>query len=281
MHGSSTTEPLPAAPPRAQPAGDDALAQRVREHARWDAVAQGIPDLYEAASTQAYRRCEIALLRRTVGPLRGKRVLKLDLWNEAVNTRILNWMAGQGAEAWGLDASRVTTGRAGENAAGRLRLLRADIRELPFADASFDVVYTMGTIEHVREYAEAVREVARVLRPGGTAIVGVPRRWDPFLRPLVVRALEQLGRYAYSPERTFSAAELGRVLEDAGLTVTERTGLLAFPGVLRMADLLCFTRGIPLHRLSPLWLRPFEALETRTRLGPHLGYLLVLVGRRP
>ena len=46
---------------------------------------------------------EIALLSRCLGDLAGRRVLKLDLWNEAFNTRILHWMAAQGAETYGLD----------------------------------------------------------------------------------------------------------------------------------------------------------------------------------
>ena len=52
-------------------------------------------------------------------------------------------------------------------------------------DASFDAIYSMGTIEHFDATERAVAEMARVLKPGGRAIVGVPNRHDPFLRPLL------------------------------------------------------------------------------------------------
>jgi ubiquinone/menaquinone biosynthesis C-methylase UbiE len=47
------------------------------------------------------------------------------------------------------------------------RLLRADVRDLPFDDAAFDTVFDFGTCYHVSRPAVALREVARVLRPGG------------------------------------------------------------------------------------------------------------------
>jgi SAM-dependent methyltransferase len=244
-------------------------------------VAREVPDFFEADSTQYYRRCEIALIRRSLGPLRGRRVLKLDLWNEAVNTRILNWIEEQGACAFGVDLSEVTTSRARRNAPGRLRLAQADIRDLPFASGSFDLAYTMGTIEHIDEYQRAVDELARVLKPGGRAIVGVPHKWNVFLRPLLVLLLELFGKYAYSPEKSFGAGELRRVVERSGLRVLGRTGILTIPGIVRMADLFCYKRRIPLHRLSPLLLKPFEYLETGWAWPGRFGYLLALVVEKP
>ena len=52
--------------------------------------------------------------------------------------------------------------------------------QLPFADASFDVVLTNHVIEHVGEEPEQLRhlaEVRRVLRPGGIGYLAVPNRW--------------------------------------------------------------------------------------------------------
>jgi SAM-dependent methyltransferase len=270
---------------------DDATRElRERQGRDWDRIAASVRDFHGAPSTQYYRRCEIALLERSVGSLRGKRVLKLDLWNEAFNTRILDWMREQGAEVVGLDISRVVAFRARRNASRSLgnnngghapALLRADIRELPFAAGSFDVVYTMGTIEHIDEYREAIREVHRVLKPGGRAVIGVPHKWDLFLRPLMVWVLDAVGQYLYAPEKSFSAAELRRDVEQTGLRVVERTGILTLPGLLRMADLFFYTRGIPLYRLSPLFLAPFQYAETRWRWPGRFGYLLTVVADKP
>lgn len=45
---------------------------------------------------------------------------------------------------------------------------------LPFADASFDCVITFQVIEHIEQDAQFVREIARVLRPGGLLILTTP-----------------------------------------------------------------------------------------------------------
>lgn len=273
MELSETFPPPPAAP-----------GSRTVERQRWERVAAGFRDFFDAPSTRYYRRCEEALVERAAGPLAGRRVLKLDLWNEAFNTRILHWMAEQGAEVHGLDLSRNVTFAARRNrrsTAAPLRLLSADIRELPFAAGSFDLVYTMGTIEHIAEYRQTLAEVRRVLVPGGRAIVGVPHRWNLFLRPLLVELLARCGLYPYAPEKSFSAPELRRDLEAAGLAVLARTGILTLPGLVRMADVYLYNRGIPLYRLSPLVVAPFELLETRWRWPGRFGYLLTMVAERP
>jgi SAM-dependent methyltransferase len=256
-------------------------ARDQREH--WDGVARSWPDLFQAQSTQYYRRCEIALVQRFLGDAGGKRVLKLDLWNEAVNTRLLQWIEGQGARVFGMDVSGITVGRARHNFAREARtghFTQGDIRSLPFADASFDFVYTMGTIEHVREYELAIREVSRVLKPGGIAVIGVPHKWDLFLRPLLVWVLERFELYPYSPERAFGAAELRATVERNGLTVEERTGLLFVPGIVRLADLFLHVRGIPMERLTAAATRPFEYAERRWEWARRLGYLVAVVARK-
>ena len=50
-----------------------------------------------------------------------------------------------------------------------VRLSNADATRLPFADGSFDVVYSSGVLQHIPDMAAACREAVRVLKPGGTA----------------------------------------------------------------------------------------------------------------
>jgi SAM-dependent methyltransferase len=263
----------------------NAEGPRHGQRLRWEGTASGrLGDLWSAPTTQYYRRREEALLAAAWGPLGGKRVLKLDLWNEAFNTRILHWMAGQGAEVFAFDLSQTVTAQARRNGgchAGCQRVACADIREFPFRDQSFDCLYTMGTIEHICEYRQSLREIRRVLRPGGKAVVGVPYRWDPFLRPLLVTVLELLDRYPYAPEKSFSAGELRRDLEGAGLRVLQRTGILALPGILRLADLYFHRRGSRLDALTAALSVPFERCERRFQLARNLGYLMAMVVERP
>jgi ubiquinone/menaquinone biosynthesis C-methylase UbiE len=56
------------------------------------------------------------------------------------------------------------------------RLTTGSILELAFADGSFDAVFYHHVIEHVDDPAGSLRELARVLRPGGLIYVGTPNR---------------------------------------------------------------------------------------------------------
>jgi len=56
---------------------------------------------------------------------------------------------------------------ASERGLANLHFAQADGQALPFADASFDLVFSHAVIEHVADAARYLRELARVLRPGG------------------------------------------------------------------------------------------------------------------
>ena len=56
----------------------------------------------------------------------------------------------------------------------RRELLCGDLRCLPFPDGSFDLFVCSQVIEHVPEDPRIFREFARLLRPGGTLVVGTP-----------------------------------------------------------------------------------------------------------
>lgn len=52
--------------------------------------------------------------------------------------------------------------------------VQADLRQLPFDDRSYDFIYASHVLEHVDDDRRALAEIARVLRPGGIAILPVP-----------------------------------------------------------------------------------------------------------
>jgi ubiquinone/menaquinone biosynthesis C-methylase UbiE len=55
-----------------------------------------------------------------------------------------------------------------------LAKVKADIHALPFGDENFDLVLCNHVLEHVRDDIAAMKEIRRVLKPGGQAILQVP-----------------------------------------------------------------------------------------------------------
>ncbi|HEX7486687.1 MAG TPA: methyltransferase domain-containing protein [Vicinamibacterales bacterium] len=248
----------------------------------WADVGEHFPDLGGAVSTRYYAENERRLFVEHFPPLEGLRILKTDLWDEAKNTRILAWASQQGARVYGIDVSEPTVIQARAAFDGApLHGAVADVRELPFCTASFDAIYSMGTIEHVRDFERALKEMARVLRPGGRAIVGVPNRHDPFLRPLVAAALQALGLYAYGYEKSFSRRALRQMLERSGFTVVAETAILFIPGWLRMLDLACYSWCRPLAAVTGALVWPFAFLDRHLPAVRRHGYLLATVAIKP
>jgi SAM-dependent methyltransferase len=247
----------------------------------WHEVGEQFPDLGGAASTAYYLENEKRLLTEHVPDLARSAVLKTDLWDEVKNTRILQWVHGQGAAVFGVDISEPTVRQArAAFSDGGLRATVADVRSLPYRDGSFDAIYSMGTIEHFRDPETALREMHRVLRPGGRAVVGVPNRWDPFLRPLLASALQAARLYGYGYERSFSRRALRRMLETAGFEVVAETAILFVPGWLRMADLALHSYFRPLAGLTALAVKPFAWLDRHVPAVRRHGYLIASVGVR-
>src|SRR4051812_34239073 len=83
--------------------------------------------------------------------------------------------AARGADAVGVDFSAEMVTLAAELHPG-VEFLTGDANALPFADASFDAVVANFLMPHVADLPEVVRELARVVRPGGRVALST---WDP------------------------------------------------------------------------------------------------------
>lgn len=71
-----------------------------------------------------------------------------------------------------------------EGVADRTEILQADARQLPFADASFDLVLSSWALHHLPDpegRARAIQEIIRVLRPGGSVLIADTERTDEYL----------------------------------------------------------------------------------------------------
>jgi SAM-dependent methyltransferase len=100
-------------------------------------------------------------------------------------------------------------------------LVRGDGSRLPFTDASFDLVIALDLIEHLEDDEAALKELARVLAPGGQVIIFTP----------AYRFLWSLQDVVSHHYRRYTAADLRRKLDAAGFEIAKLSyaNTLLFP----------------------------------------------------
>ena len=146
-----------------------------------------------------------------------------------------------------------------------------DLTALPFPAGRFDVALNIVTLEHVREPALALREIARVLKPGGRLLLIVPHEWEVhqsphdyfrYTRHGIGYLLEQAGMNAESLQPVGGYFRL--------LSRRLLNGLQFFPGVWFYAAALFL---VPPALALPL----FEGFDRERNFT--LGYICIAIKR--
>jgi ubiquinone/menaquinone biosynthesis C-methylase UbiE len=115
------------------------------------------------------RRVETPRLLRLGGPLDGREVLEIGC-GRGIGVEIIFQRFGA-AHVTAIDIDPRMVGRAKMRLASiphdRLELAVGSATAIPANNESFDAVFDFGILHHVPDWQRAVREIARVLRPGG------------------------------------------------------------------------------------------------------------------
>ncbi|HEY3269242.1 MAG TPA: methyltransferase domain-containing protein [Armatimonadota bacterium] len=174
---------------------------------------------------------DLELMVRAAAPLGHESLLDVGTGAGPV----LRAFSGKVASLTGLDFAEPMLERAAA-VAPEARLVKGDAESLPFPDASFDIVTCRVCAHHFPDFARAIREAARVLRPGGLYLLDdnyAPE--DPALGAFL-NGFEQTRDPGHVAERPLS--EWRRLFESAGLTfevVLETKKTLDFEWWINMA----------------------------------------------
>lgn len=204
----------------------------ITEHVQyWDSVAVEWQGERRDALWRAY--CDavhIELFSRWLPQTPIPRLLKTDLFDEAVSDGIIPFLSTRARTVIGMDLSSTTLREARSHSGGR-RVTCTDVRRLPFADGSFDVVVSNSTLDHFAERREIVlslRELYRVLRPGGQLLLTIDNLANPAIavrNALPFHVLHHAGILPYYVGVTCGPRRLRRMLKEAELDIMDMTAI--------------------------------------------------------
>ena len=216
---------------------------RAQLHGMWSSVAGAWGANVEYVDARGAR--VTARMLELARPAQGERVLELACGPGGPGLAAAPLVA-PGGEVVQSDVSAemtaIATARAAERGLGNVTGRVLDLEEIDEPDDAYDVVLCREGLMLVPDPARAAREIGRVLRPGGRAVLTVwgPRARNPWLAVVFDVVGAQLGAPMPPPgiPHPFSLDDpdrLGRLLTEAGLSDVE-VGELETPYVAASAD---------------------------------------------
>jgi ubiquinone/menaquinone biosynthesis C-methylase UbiE len=214
-------------------------------------------------------------------PRRMRRVLDLGCGTASLAPLLLE----RAEELWGVDLSPEMIAQGGrfleaQALARRCHLALGDATALAFADGFFDAVVSLGMLEYLPSMEPALAEIARVLAPGGTAVLAMPnfagayhraRRFTNLARSTVKQLL---GRPPLVSDRLVRARWLPQAVD----------AKLARAGLAGLERRYCNFILHPLHELQPaasLAVNRWLTAHAPRSLAPWLGAQYVVKALKP
>lgn len=239
MASAASSSPAASEPTGPAPQGPDEA-----DHRHWDDVARHWtarrPDRLWREFTD---RLQIGLVDRWIdGPPSDcgagvRAALKTDLFDEVAGRGVIRGISARGFHVTGVDVSPVVVAEARRRVPA-LDASVADVRALPFGDDAFDLVFSGSTLDHferVEDIGVAMREITRVLRPGGRLVITLDNPSNPIVRlrnGSLLGLLRRRGIVPYPVGATLGPRALADLVAASGLFVRRTTAILHCPRAL-------------------------------------------------
>jgi SAM-dependent methyltransferase len=164
-------------------------------------------------------------------------------------------------------------------------LVLGDALGSPFPDATFDVVFHQGLLEHFPDPLPLLLENRRILKPGGILLVDVPQTFHPWT--VLKKALIAVDRWFAGWETQYSPPGLERIIRRAGFELLGTYGDWMNPSLAyRLVRQALMAGGVrlPLEPAQPSWLRHLrsharDAVLSR-RAGLYTAQTIGVVARK-
>ena len=241
------------------------LAAKAQVEALFDSLAlQYVRERERQISFVSQKRIAIEFL----GGAKG-RLLEVGCGPAVMTPELL----AMGLDAHGIDVSSEMIRRARQRMAGpplekRCSFSVDDVERLKAADASYDAVLCMGVLEYLPRYTHALAEIARVLKPGGVAVLALPNRASAY----------HVARGAYASLRSFERRLRGQRtaygLAHNRCVPWRFDGELSDAGLQKLESRACNFMFFPLQELAPHFadslnraLLPLASMRFATLIG--------------
>jgi ubiquinone/menaquinone biosynthesis C-methylase UbiE len=209
------------------------------------------------------------LVLEYLAPVEGKRVLEVACGRGGFS-RLL---ATRGAIVWGADFSesaiQIAKNKLLRNPAlaERVTYQQADAQNLPFDDASFEIVVSCETIEHVPDHRAAVREMYRVCKPGGTLYLTTPNYLNFMGLYLIYAHVRHPGQKLTQPlDKRYLFSQVRDFVTKAGWKIVRTDGTVhQFPFI---------------PRRNPVQFPSLESSRTIRRLLSPLAYHYFVIAQK-
>lgn len=109
---------------------------------------------------------------------------------------------------------------------GAPKLLRGSVYALPYNDAEFDLVACFSVFEHLAEYEKGLREVTRVLKPGGRFLLGMPA-----VNRMMEAGFRAIGFKGIGDHHVTTPRSVAMAFDRVGLRVADEARLQVLPRV--------------------------------------------------
>jgi len=174
------------------------------------------------------------LLQNWILPQRKSRILKTDAFDEAIGEGLFPFLSEKGEEVHGIDIALEAVNEATKRYPD-FDVRCGDVRDLPYADSSFDLIVSNSTLDHFTSVADidrALQELTRVLKTGGELVISLDNLQNPIIAIRSILPLSLLMKLRLVPY--FVGVTLGRrrlvaALQRAGLKVLETKAILHCP----------------------------------------------------
>jgi len=218
-----------------------------------------------------WRHCADAVNRKALAQwVQGEWgvVLKTDAFDEAVGAGVMD-LFKPSAESFVLMDVSTSLLASLRRRAPDAQVVSADVRRLPFTAGACDGVVSLSTLDHFEsreEIRSSLREIHRVLRPGGHLWITLDNLANPavWLRNHLSPGFrEKTGLTPYFVGAACGPRAFRKLLEEAGFRVNEMRAILHAPRVLAIPACAALSRRHPgrLHAAVAPFLLAFEWLD--------------------